>query len=114
MDSNILSIEVMVGVIMLIWIAFLIMIIVFSCRTRSFMFTYRSHTITVTVKAHRMSLYVDGKFEDEFGGNQVWSATLKATVEETEIKARVIRRMFSCDVEVYAGGEPLPLTGTGK
>ncbi len=109
-----LSMGVMVGVIMLLWITLLIVIIVCTCRTRSFVFSYHSHTVTVTVKAHRMTLFVDGKFEDEFGGNQVWSATLKATVDGTEIKARVCRRFLSCNVEVYADGEQLPLVGTGK
>lgn len=116
MQSNLLGVEIslLIGLILLIWLSIVIAIIVLSCRTRTFVFMYHSHTITVTVKASRMSLFVDETFEDEFGGNQVWRATLRATVEGTEIKARVVRRVFSYDVEVYADGERIPLSGMGK
>lgn len=95
-------------------VAVVAVLIALSCRKRSYTFSYRSHTITVAVKAHTMVLLIDGKFGDEFGGSNVWSATLKATVENAEIKARVRRRGFSFDVEVYADGELLPLLGVGK
>lgn len=101
-------------VIMGVWVAVIVVVIVLSCRKRSYTFSYRSHTITVVVKAQTMVLLIDGKFGDEFGGARVWSATLKATVENVEIKARVRRRGFSSDVEVYADGEQLPLLGAGK
>ena len=106
----------MIALPLLLMLCIVILLIVFSLKyKRSYFFQYRSHEIVLQTSMKGVTLFVDGKVEDEFAAQNVRLCTMRAFVEGDEVKVRVSYRPFKGPlVQATADGKDLMLVKVEK
>ena len=101
---------------LLLMVGAVIFIVAFHLkRKRSYFFQYHSHEIMLRTTAGGVTLYVDGRVEDELAVQNIRLCTMRAFVDGDEVKVRVDFQSFKgVHVQATADGKELMLVKVEK